>query len=307
MRGERGFALVITLIVTALLVALMVEFVNETYVGTVHSHNFVASQQAGLLSESGASLGRKLLEFELGFAHPGYSSLQDMWAKPLEREDETGKLTVTIEEESGKLNLNTIGLPKGPDTTNFPMAQELFRQLKLAPELLDAVVDWIGDPTVAPQPNGAKSPYYNTLKPPYDAKGDKLDSVEELGLVKGFTPEIVAKLKPYVTVFGGGQAETSTKINVNTAPREVLAALDPKMTDDYVSRILEWRKTKPIKNLNEVPGLDAVSAAVSLKVGYQGCVYRIRSQATVGESVGVTEAVVRVSGSSSDILYWRQY
>ena len=83
MKGERGFALVITLIVTALLVALLVEFVNEVYVDTSHSHNFVASQQASILAESGIDGGKQLLQFasvlRMG---ANYSSLTEVWAQP---------------------------------------------------------------------------------------------------------------------------------------------------------------------------------------------------------------------------------
>jgi general secretion pathway protein K len=312
MRGERGFALVLTLIVTALLVALAVEFINETYVDASHSHNFVASQQSGVLAESGAALGRSLLELELGSGlpgagHPGYTSLLDTWAQPLQWSDETGTLTVTIEEESGKLNLNNLTF-SGSDG-KFPVqtvARNLFQNLKLPPELCDSVVDWINPADKAPQPNGAKSPYYNSLKPPYNAKGASLDTVEELGLVKGFTPETVAKLRHFVTVYPGTRGEFVTKINVNTAPPELLASIDG-MSTDTASNIVNYRKTKALQTLADLPGLKSPSPSLLAMICFQGSVYRIHAEGKVGESVSVAEAVVRVSGSSSEILYWREY
>jgi general secretion pathway protein K len=313
MRGERGFALVITLIVTALLVALVVEFVNETYVETSHSHNFVASQQAGVLAESGAALGRSLLELELssnipGVGHPGYTSYLDTWAQPIKWTDETGTLAVTIEEESGKLNLNSLTF-SGAET-DYPyqtMARNLFMSLKLPPALCDTAVDWINTLDKPPQPNGAKSPYYNGLKPPYNVKGAPFDTVEELGLVKGFTPDVLAKLEPFLTTYGAvTNDEPGTKININTAPPEVLASIKG-MTPDMAATIVESRKTKPIKSLGDIDGLHSPPPSLLELITFKGSVYRIHAEGKVGESVSVVEAVVRVAGSSSQILYWREY
>jgi general secretion pathway protein K len=312
MRGERGFALVITLIVTALLVALAVEFINETYVDASHSHNFVASQQSGVLAESGAMLGRSLLELDLGSSlpgggHPGYSSLLDTWAQPLQWSDETGTLTISIEEESGKLNLNSL-LYSGSDNS-YPfrnVAKNLFLNLKLPAELSDTVVDWINAVEKQPQNNGAKSPYYNSLKPPYNVKGAPLDTVEELGLVKGFTPETVAKLRHFVTVYPAIKGEPYTKININTAPPELLSAVNG-MSADVASSIVDYRKSKAIEALSNIEALKSPSPGLLEMINFRGSVYRIHAEGKVGESVSVAEAVVRVSTSGSEILYWREY
>ena len=314
MRGERGFALVITLIVTALLVALLVEFVNETYVDASHSHNFVALQQAGVLAESGATVGRGLLELELGsnipgIGHPDYSSFLDTWAQPIHHDDESGSLTITIEEESGKLNLNNV-LYSGSDKS-YPfraVARNLFQRLKLTnfDTLTDSTVDWVSSIDAPPQQAGAKSPYYNALKPPYNVKGAPLQTVEELALVKAFSSETVAKLKPFVTVYQGAANEPETMININTASQELLASVSG-MSDDMVSRILEFRKTKPIKSLADIEGLRSPPPSLLAMVNFRGSVYRIHSEAKVGDSKSVVEAVVRISGPSSQILYWREY
>jgi general secretion pathway protein K len=308
MRGERGFALVITLIVTALLVALAVEFVNETYVDASHSHNFVASQQSGVLAESGAQLGRSLIDLEFQ-GQSDYSSLLDPWAQPIIWQDETGSLTVTIEQENGKLNLNSL-LSTGTDKSDpYPfqtLARNLFTNLKLSPELCDAEVDWISSVDKAPQPNGAKSPYYNSLKPPYDVKGDILQTVEELALIKGFKTDTVAKLKPFVTVYDAGPLTTLhlTKININTAPREVLMSING-LSPDKVSQILDYRKTKPIKTLNDVELSPSFQGVLNCGNAAGGMVFRIHAEGKVGESISVVEAVYRTTDSK--ILYWREY
>lgn len=311
MRGERGFALVITLIVTALLVALLVEFVSEVYVDTSHSHNFVASQQAGILAESGIAGGIKILQLSsamrLGAA---YSSLLEPWAKPQSYDAGVGSVTISIEEESGKLDLNSATTQTGiSDPFYNDTMQRLLKTLALSPDLYEALKDW-ADTDDTPRPSGAETTYYHTLKPPYQAHNDRLDTFEELALVKGFTPQVLTKLKSCVTVYGAGSGTgIANPININTAPKELLAALDDKlMSGNLVDEILDYRKSKVIKNLSDVSGLGPLASALALKVVCQGSVYRIHAEGRVGESVSVAEAVVRMVGQAPPvILYWREY
>ena len=97
-------------------------------------------------------------------------------------------------------------------------------------------------------------------------------------------------------------------ININTAPEELLAALDETlMRGDLVQRILEYRKTKPIKALADVPGLETMTQ-LAVKVVCKGTTYRIRAEGKVGESVSVAEAVVtNVEAQKPTVLYWREY
>ncbi|HEY5514213.1 MAG TPA: type II secretion system minor pseudopilin GspK [Geomonas sp.] len=315
MRGERGFALVITLIVTALLVALLVEFVSEVYVDTSHSHNFVASQQASILAESGLAGGIKLLQVSsLMRQGQSYSSLSEPWAKPQSYDAGVGSVTITIEEESGKMNLNQATSPNGTDNQNqtSAMALRLFKNLKLSADLFDALMDWV-DENDAPRSGGAETSYYSTLKTPYKAKNARLETVEELAMLKGFTPEILTKLRPCVSVYGSlNNAEFVTPINVNTAPKEVLAVLDEKMTESLVESIIDSRMKSPIKSQRDlllISGMDTILPNIVDKITFSGSVYRIHAEGRVGESVSVAEAVVRMASGQSPplILYWREY
>ena len=109
-----------------------------------------------------------------------------------------------------------------------------------------------------------------------------------------------------MTVYQGVQSEPVTTININTAPPELLASV-PGMSDDLVSRILEYRKTKPIKALADIEGLKSPPPSLLAMVNFCGKVYRIHSEGRVGDSKSVVEVVVRVSGAASQVLYWREY
>jgi general secretion pathway protein K len=301
-RGEKGFALVITLIIAALLVAVTTGFIHEVYVETSLNRSFTDAQQASLLADSGVAGGTRLLQTILGSQE--YSSLLDKWAAPLEIPDDKGTLRVEITEENGKLNLNSLVFPNGELTEAHPMAVRLFTALKISTDLCDAVADWT-DINDEPRPGGAETTYYKSLPTPYQAKNATLDTLEELRMVKGFDDKTLEILNPFVTVYGDAQ----TQINVNTAPAEILAALSEQMTPELARRILEYRKTTPIKNNGEItriPGLEGIGIGLQTKIAVKGSIYRILSHARVNETTRTVEAVVRINGQQSSVLYWRE-
>ncbi len=307
MKREKGFALVITLIITALLVAVAVEFIHEIYVETSLSRSYADAQQAALMADSGVYGGMKLLQTNL--AGQEYGCLLDRWASPIEIEDEKGKLRVDIIDESGKLNLNSIVFPNG--TVNqafFPMAQRLFSSLKLPVDLCDAVADWI-DTDNEPRPGGAETAYYKSLPTPYQAKNAPLYTYDELRLVKGFDEKTLKALSPFVTAYNDGSGAPFSRINVNTAPREILAVIDENMSDQLAGRILDYRKTTPIQSAAEVSkisGLETIGIGLQGKISVKGTVYRIFSRGTVNGTTRIVEALVRTDGSQPAILYWRE-
>jgi general secretion pathway protein K len=314
LKGERGFALVITLIITALLVALCAEFVNEVFVDTSATRSFTDGQQTSLLAQSGTDAAINLLKIGQGIrsqAGQQYTSQADLdqLAKLLHIEDETGTIQVTVEDESGKLNLNGIVDPNGKTRNEvyLPIGRRLFKKLGLPNQLLDGVTDWL-DIDDAPLPDGAETPYYQSLKPPYSAKNDWLRTFDELRLVKGIDGKVLDRIRPFITVYGGNSLSQAVPVNINTAGRELISSLDERITDDLADRIIDWRRTTPFKqstDLAKVPGMEGIAIDLWGKsvVGI-GAVYRIHSEAKVNETVRIVEAVVN---SNWQILYWREY
>ncbi len=303
MKGDKGFALVITLLITALLVALSAEFVDEVFVDASARQNFVNGQQAGLLAASGMEAATKLLQY--GQSLQGYTSLADLdrLNKLLNIEDEQGTIQVTIEDESGKLNLNMAWGDNGMAISPYnDIITRLFKNSGLSLDLLDTLADW-RDTNNDPHPAGAETPYYSTLNPPYAAKNNKLSTFEELRLVKGFDAATVNRLRPDVTVY-----DDCNQININTAPKEVITALSSDMTAALAEKVIDYRKTNPFKtvsDLGNVPGMTG-SMVLSLQgfTSVKGTVFRIHSEAKVNETARIVEAVVNTGGQ---FLYWREY
>ena len=83
-----------------------------------------------------------------------------------------------VDDEGGKVNINTAS------------ATTLLMLPGMTPDVADAIVDW-RDADDTPQPYGAESAHYGSLQPPYRAKNEPFETVEELLLVKGVTPELM--------------------------------------------------------------------------------------------------------------------
>jgi hypothetical protein len=89
--------------------------------------------------------------------------------------------------------------------------------------VVDSILDW-RDPDDFYRINGAENDYYRSLKEPYDCKNGNLDSIEELLLVRGVTPELFYGKKPEKKESEpsrGPQAPLSTRhreqIDINSA------------------------------------------------------------------------------------------
>jgi general secretion pathway protein K len=307
-RGEKGFALVLTLIVIALMVAALAEMIHQAYVDISLSRGYRDGQQASLLAESGITGGAKLLQIALQGKE--YTSLTDTWAIPVKLDDETGEIEVTVVEESARLNLNSLVQPNGEiEPFTLSALKRLGKRLQISEEGWISLADWL-DSDDQTRSNGAESPYYRSQKPPYTTRNGKLATFSELSLVKGFTSDILASLKPFVTIHADQTGAPLSLVNINTAPKEVLAALDDGIDERMADRILEERRLKPFRSpgeLSRIPGAEAISQRLAGKVSVRGSLFRITSVARVRESARTVEAVMRFSGGAPETLAWQEY
>lgn len=150
---------------------------------------------------------------------------------------------VYIEDEGGKINLNTINPANREMVVEFLLSKDV--SIDDADVIIDSILDWI-DKDELHHINGAETDYYERLPEPYNSKNAKLDSIEELLLVKGITSLIFDEIRDGVTVFGSG------KVNLNFASRDILSSipgLDEAMVDEIVRHIEE---IGPFKNIEEL-------------------------------------------------------
>jgi general secretion pathway protein K len=165
---------------------------------------------------------------------------------------EKGQYTFRITDESGKISLNGLTESSGI------LLKNLMTNMGYRPEdadtVLDSVLDW-RDPDDLHRLHGVESDYYMSLPNPYKARNSNFDTVEELLLVKGVTPAMLygdGKQKGiinFLTVY-----TSTTSINRNAAPREVLLAI-PGMTPEAADVVIAQRTATGIQSTQEVTGV----------------------------------------------------
>jgi DNA uptake protein ComE-like DNA-binding protein len=105
--------------------------------------------------------------------------------------DQDGNLTgvrMGLEDESTRLNLNALLLA---DTVQENGGRTLLMNLPgMTEDVADAIMDWI-DADDETREFGAEIDYYSVLNPAYAPKNGPFESIEELLLVRGVTPQLL--------------------------------------------------------------------------------------------------------------------
>ena len=98
-----------------------------------------------------------------------------------------------ITDESSRLNLNTLTnadtwLPDSGDGNGGGGRQLLMALPQMTEDVADAILDWL-DEDSDPRDYGVED--YSSQSPPYACKNGPMDSIEELLLVRGVTPQLL--------------------------------------------------------------------------------------------------------------------
>lgn len=296
--NQQGIALVLSLAVLALLTGAILEFDFSTRRELREAMNFRDELKATALAKAGVAAARAILQ-EDARREPiqgrMFDSYEDIWGTPLNNYPVgDGLISLTIEDEKGKFNINDFALRPGvqPQYTKHNQFTRLLDQVPLrgaSEPLADAITDWI-DADEDPELDGAESRYYQALNPSYQAHNGILVSLDELHLVKGFTDETVRQLEPHLTVHPG-------VININTASIPVLLSLHPQLTEEIAHNIVRERPFQSRQDLDQVSGMEQIAKELRTTGAYN-----VRSQYF---SV-VVNATVNGTSRSAKAVVWRK-
>jgi general secretion pathway protein K len=231
-----------------------------------------------------------------------------------------GSYQVDIQDESGKININMVS------------EQQLLALVEAAeigqPDagiISDSILDW-RDADTAHRLNGAEDDYYQTMNPPYKARNNgRIDTVEELLLVRGITPEYfygrsertpdgsvnyrygLSRLLTTYSTRGLGQ------ININFAPLAVLKSI-PGMPVQAAQMIYDRRRNKPFKDVaemtREIPISLSAQALQLLTTGQSGILTLTASAHTENSKARRTvRTIISLSPGANTLyqtLYWNE-
>ena len=258
--GEEGAILLLAIWVLTLLSVMVLSWAQEWRTELKLAGNFRDASQCHLLAEAGVyyALGKllaaKSAEQEAASLPESQPLPADIWRVDQSRhvlELSGGRVEVRIVDEAGKLNVNLV---------YGKVLASLFEVLGFSEAklrvMVDSILDWRSKGE-RPRPFGARSDYYLRLDPPYPAKNGRLDTVEELAWVRGFTGNNLAGLSSLLTV-----QDVGLQINVNTAPKEVLEAVG--LPAHQVRNLIQLRQIKPLSQLAEAPQVTADPQAMQM-------------------------------------------
>lgn len=245
--NERGIALLLTLVVLVLLTAVIIEFDYGAKVNLITAGNFRDDIQATYLAKSGVAAARAVLKDD-AMHHGASDDLNELWARPFPPYPVgEGFVSVEITDEAGKIDINRLGA-QAPNVRQATqqMLKRLLRVLEIEANEIDPIVEaiknWV-DPDVSH--NCVEDAYYQRFDPPYRCKKGPMDSLSELLLVKGVTPEIYRKIRPYLTTVS---AQNQPPININTADLPVLEALHDDISRDVA---ICMQGNRPYENISD--------------------------------------------------------
>lgn len=259
-----------------------------------------------------------------------------------------GSFVSVLEDESSKINLNDVGSGGPSGNMRWSGASEVLENLLMSfrfkrwlgegkhRDLLYAIDDWVdADDQVNHLSGGMEDAEYQTQDRDLHVKNSPFYSVEEVRLLKPMTEEIYRELKPFITVypFEARLPRVNTqpvnqlgRINVNTAPMEIIAALFSRqaMPEERArllcaQEIVKYRQNVVFRSPHGIePSFVPLAqklCGVAQKLFSPSVepILQVRSDVFMAEGTGVVEdvektiraVIARYDPQKPRILYWK--
>lgn len=303
---RNGFVIIVVLCIVILMTALVLGFNRRTQMTLRAAESFTKSRQARACALSGLNLA--IAAVKNNPSASAETSPDTLLCRPISFELDDVPCTVTLTEETGKININFLKTPDGRE--NRAAIDQLLRLIELlnqrqpkAPitcDIVPSIIDWTDADEhvtclafVKNHNIGAESDYYTALSPPYKSANAPFDSIDQMLLVKGVTPAAFKTLQSCLTIYGDGA------ININTAPLLVIESMSEKMDTALAKLIIERRTIKPFESVEELRTLPAMTDEIYLAINKTATArpaapcYQVVSRATAGRASVTMAAVLK--------------
>jgi general secretion pathway protein K len=230
-----------------------------------------------------------------------------------------GNCEIRVMSEAGKVNINSVS-----DATLRKIITQMGLEGEERDVITDSILDW-RDADDFYRLNGAENDYYQSLKEPYRCKNGPLDSIEELLLVRGVTPDLFYGKKAAPT----GEGEKGDRIGLRDlfsiySPGEqvdINSALVPVLRvvlglpADVARSIVRGREESRFLNqqdlVQRVPEMAPFIGEAARFIVYQSTLpyYTVESKSTVkegGATVGL-KAIVKIDRREKEgykVIQW---
>lgn len=241
---QRGIAIITAVAVAALVAALAgaMAFRHSLWLRQVENqHDLI---QARGVARAAVDLSRLTLRSDA--RQNSYDHANESWAIPIPNLPvEQGNAGGAISDAQGRFNLNNLlrdGAVSEPDLAAF---KTLLADKGLSADLANAVLDWLDADSETRYPGGAEDREYLAETPARRAANRLLFDLDELRQVRGFNAEMVERLRPLMIAL-----PKVSKINVNFASAEVLAAVLPELDMSSARAVVRQRAADPFQSID---------------------------------------------------------
>jgi len=272
---QRGVALLIAMVILALAASITSAILWDRGL-SVHRSALIAAQGQAWQYDLGAEAW---VEQILRRSADKNDTLGSPWAQHLPPLPVLGgAIRGGVEDLQGRFNLNNlVGQDGKTDGTAFAALKRLLSLLQIDPNIASAIVDWEDPDDNVTNPGGAESGYYAGLDPAYAPADAPFVSVSSLRLVKGVTPQVYARLAPYVSAL-----PVATSLNINTAPAPVLAAVVPQLTLAKAKVLVEQRGNNGFSSIADFK--DAVHRKIDFPLSLKSSYFLLSVTTTIGST-----------------------
>jgi len=317
---RQGVALITSLMIITLLVAVVVEFNRIAIADIDISRNFGDEKKILFVTISGVNAIKELLRLKASYTKS--DTLLEEWAKSRAYFDsasgmlDEGKVEGEILDENGKINVNSLIDDRGEfDKDHRAIWERLLSQPRfgLTEEEKNTIIygikDWIDKDSEITGIYGAEDSFYKRRG--YPCKNSPLNYLEEMLLVNGINEGIFygnryrSGIRAYLTVYG------DRTININTAPVPVLMALSDNMTEDIALEVDYFRRDDANKTyLNKKDWYKNVWPFEKLipenLLTISSNFFTVKIKGTLRDSRKEIRAVISRSEVSSKVVFWQE-
>ncbi|HEX3487415.1 MAG TPA: hypothetical protein VHT51_20330 [Micropepsaceae bacterium] len=191
---SRGFALIVVLWFLVLIAAIGTYLMVNARTETAIARNTRVAATAEALADAG------IAQAVFNLTDPVESNRWGLDGEPHRLQLTTGEMEIRLSDENSKIN---------PNHASDALLSALFEAAGVermrARRLGAAVADWVSD-DMMPRPFGAKLEQYQQAGLSYGPPNAPIESLDELNLVLGMTPETFAAVRPYLTIYTDDEA-----------------------------------------------------------------------------------------------------
>lgn len=295
---QRGAALLMAMVIVALVATMAASMVWQQWRSVQVESAERARQQAYWILQGALDYARLILREDLK-SSSNIDHLGEPWATPLaearlssflaadrEHTDDApdGFLSGAIVDAQSRYNLfNLVANGKvAPD--ELKAFSRLCNMIGVADNVAQLIAEQLAQAAVvnsATASQAAPAPASTDAPPAFSADNpplmpQHLDQLRWLGVSAG----VIDKLRPFVTLL-----PAYTSVNINTAPKEVLAAVIDGLDLSSAQRLIQVRQSNPFKNINEVATVLGRPSISGSPVGVASSYFEVSGRLRLGERI----------------------